>query len=94
MALIKTNLKQAMFTSPQSGNKPFPRYVIENEKDLELFCEEIQMLRRQKQSIRECIADGYTIILTDPNRMGYPTYCFETKDKNNTHPSSFHRVID
>lgn len=94
MGLLKTNLKQANFTSPQSGDHVFGRYVLETQDDLEAFCKEIKMLRTQKRSISECIDEGYTVLLTDPNRFGYPTYCFECKDKNNTHPSSFHRVID
>ena len=88
-----TKLKQALFTSPQSGTTKFGRYVVENEADFKKFLRVFDLLKRTKESIRESLREGRIIILTEPNTWtGYPSYCFESKDPNDTHPSSFHRV--
>ncbi len=87
-------LKRGIYTSPQSGTQEFERYVIENEQDLNAFLEHFpNRMTMMGQNMRDALAQGYTIIATDEHPLSkLPTYCFETKDPNNQHPSSFHRV--
>ncbi len=97
MALKRTNLKRGIYTSPQSGNAEIERYVIENDKDLKAFVKEFQQLKHLPKSIdmignlKRALKEGHIIILTDENRIGFPTYCFENTT-NSTHPSSYNRV--
>lgn len=89
----KANLKQALFTSPQSGSEPFGRYVVENRQDFREFLKHFDLFSSTREGIIEALEEGQTVLLTEPHQLtGYPTYCFECKDKTNTHPSSFHRV--
>jgi hypothetical protein len=87
-------LKRGIYTSPQSGTKEIERYVIENEQDLKAFAKAFPRARKFfEDNMRNSLAQGYIIIATDEHELsGLPTYCFESKDPNNTHPSSFHRV--
>ena len=91
------NIKRGIYTSPQSGTQEFERYVIENQEDLKefkkAFCIKGHIWQNLISEFERNIKKGYTIIATDPNPLhGMPTWCFESKDPNNTHPSSFHRV--
>lgn len=87
-------LKRGIYTSPQSGTQEFERYVIENEQDLKAFAKAFPKAKQFfEDNMRKSLAQGYTIVATDEHPMsGLPTYCFESKDKDNQHPSSFHRV--
>jgi hypothetical protein len=87
-------LKRGIFTSPQSGSIEFERYVIENEEDLNKFLKEFpHRMTMVGKRLKESLEEGYIILATDAHPLtGMFTYCFETKDKNNMHPSSFHRV--
>ena len=86
-------LKRGIYTSPQSGTEEFERYVIENEQDLKAFAKAFPKAKTFfEDNMRNSLAQGYIIVATDEHRMsGLPTYCFESQ-KDNQHPSSFHRV--
>lgn len=87
-------LKRGIYTSPQSGSLEFERYVIENEQDLNAYLNCFpNRTTMMGENMRKSLAQGYTIVATDEHPLsGLPTYCFESKDKDNQHPSSFHRV--
>jgi hypothetical protein len=88
-------LKSGFYTSPQKSNQ-FEFYIIENEVDLQKFAEsfkETPLIKTMVKNIKESLNNGEIVIATDIHPMsGCPTYCFETKDPNCEHPSSFHRV--
>ena len=88
------HLKRGIYTSSQSVTEQFERYVIENEQDLNAFLNAFpNRMTMMGQNMRNALEQGYTIIATDEHPLSkLPTYCYETKDKNDTHPSSFHRV--
>ncbi len=95
--MVHTNLKQGTFTSPQSGNAKFKRYIVENLEDLKAFAKAFPHIKKHLgglmyNNLEDCVNEGYTVLLTDNHHLsGMPTYCFENKD-NSTHPSSFNRV--
>lgn len=96
MAVLYKNLKWGIYTSPQSGAVEIERYVIENEDDLKAFAKKFPQIKikpfNMETNLKNCLSEGYIIILTDLNpRSGMPTYQFESKT-DNTHPSSMHRV--
>ena len=88
------HLKRGLYTSPQSGSEQFEKYVIENETDLNAFNEAMGGLPKiMLNPMKECLEEGRIIIATDAHPLsGFPTYCFETTDKNNTHPQCYHRL--
>lgn len=90
----RKHLKRGLFTSPQSGNLEFERYVIENVKDLNKFLRVFDVkLSMVVPKLKEALSEGEIIIATDEHPLsGMFTYCYETKDKTNIHPSTFHRV--
>jgi hypothetical protein len=88
------NLKRGIYTSPQSGTQEIERYVIENEDDLNklllMFPFRMTMFG---ENLKQNLKEGRIILVTDEHPLTQqPTYCFETTDVNNNHPSSFHRV--
>jgi hypothetical protein len=94
MVVANKNLKWGVFTSPQSEDKEFEMYIVENDTDLIEFEKKFPNIKRMnmKCNLLESLSDGYIILLNDNHPMtGMPTYCFESKS-DNTHPSSFHRV--
>ena len=94
MSVVKhKDLKWGVYTSPQSGEVEIERYIVENEDDLKAFVKKFPQTKmfKMNENLKECLTQGYIIILTDLHRMsGMPTYCFESK-ADNTHPSSMHR---
>lgn len=93
MSLANKTLKQGNFKSAQSPNAIIPRYIIENPKDLSEFGKAFRLSRNQKVSFKQYLSDGLTIILTDANITGFHSYCFESKVKENQHPSDFIRIV-
>jgi len=96
MSVVKhKDLKWGVYTSPQSGEVEIERYIVENEDDLKAFAKKFPQVNikpfNMLNNLKECLTEGYIIILTDLHRYsGMPTYCFESK-ADNTHPSSMHR---
>ena len=88
------NLKRGIYTSPQSGTEEFERYVIENQQDLNLYLKHFpHRMTMMGEHMKNALEEGHIIVATDEHRVsGHPTYCYEAKDKDNQHPSSFHRV--
>jgi hypothetical protein len=87
-------LKRGIYTSPQSGTQEFERYIIENEQDLYAFLKCFpNRMTMMGENMKKSLSEGYVIIATDEHPLTKsPTYCYESKDPNNTHPSSFHRL--
>jgi hypothetical protein len=91
MPLKHRDLKIGIFTSPQSKDLEFERYVIETKQDLTKFFSKVKTPIIMRRNLIQSFEEGYKIILTDIHpRSGFPTYCFES-ESDNTHLSSFHR---
>ena len=92
------DLKIGIYTSPQCDEGvTFEQYVIENETDLKAWLKALDPPKYVKnvmgKDMLRALTEGHIIIATDENRLsGFPTYCFETTDPANQHPSSHHRV--
>lgn len=87
------NLKWGVYTSPQSDDFEFERYVIENLTDFENFLKTFPEIKSfgVAESMVRSLNSGSIIIATDKHpASGFPTWCFESKD--NAHISSINRV--
>jgi len=87
------HLKRGLFTSPQSGESQFERYVIENKNDAKAFFKTFPNAKPfMAKDFEKYLAEGEILLATDENPMsGFPSYCFQS-DKSNTHVCAFHRV--
>lgn len=92
----KTNLKRAVYFSPQTGATQFERYVIDSVETLEKFLNafpKMKSFRGFKDSALKSLALKQILILTDPNPLTkLNTYCFEKQTETKAHPSDFIRV--
>ncbi len=87
------SIKWAVYRSPQC-TETFERYLIENEKDLQIFAKAFKnnILKSAVRNMSDSLSKGHIIVATDPHGLsGYITYCYEAK-KESTHPSAFLRV--
>lgn len=90
MSLKHSKLKRALYQTPQAPGIEIERYVIENMSDLNAFIKVINTPTIVINNWTDCIEKGHIIIATDPNWIGYPTYCFESKDVS--HPANYVRI--
>jgi len=87
------HLKRGLFTSPQSGETQFERYVIEDKNDAKAFFKAFPDAKPfMTEKFQKYLAEGKIILATDKHWMtGFPAYCLQS-EKSNTHLSAFHRV--
>lgn len=91
-----TKLKTAVYTNP-AGEFKTERYVVESQEDLNAFLKafpENNLIL--KKPLTGDVERGKIILLTDPTRSGFSSYCFETvvgdRELSELHPTSFIRV--
>lgn len=89
-------LKQGVYTNP-AGDFKTERYVVETQEDLNAFLEAFPENKIMlKTPLTGDVERGKIILLTDPTRSGFSSYCFETvvgdRDVLTLHPTSFIRV--
>lgn len=90
MALKHKKLKRALYQTPQFEGVDIEKYVIENLDDLKAYTKVINVPTIVVNNWTNSLNEGRIIIATDPSWIGYPTYCFESKDMS--HPSNYVRV--
>jgi hypothetical protein len=91
-----SKLKQAVYTNP-AGDFKTERYVVETQEDLNAFLKAFPENKIMlKKPLTEDLERGKIIILTDPTRSGFSSYCYEDivgdRDVLTLHPTSFIRV--
>lgn len=91
-----TKLKSAVYTNP-TGDFKTERYVVESQEDLNAFLKAFPENKLMlKTPLTQDLERGKLIILTDPTRSGFSSYCYETivgeRELSELHPTSFIRV--
>lgn len=95
MALKNTTVKRGLYKNSLHPNN-IEMYVIEDKKDLNAFFKAFPTLAKFKQmadAYTKSVNEGKIIIANDPHPThGLNTYCFESPDTPDPHPSAYIRI--
>jgi len=87
------NLKWGVFTSPQSGDKKFERYVLESLEDVLAFKKAFPIITKfnMLENFLKVVTSGGVVLVTDCHALTkFPTWCIQSTKSD--HPSSINRV--